>query len=217
MKKVIIAILVFSSIFAVSLVSFDRDYSRSSKFNLRKLNDHSIVIGEDYFTNQQVFSETSAALLREAVTALTKKKAWGFEPHIKIAINSGGGYVSFFERLAVADGALLEAYIVCTVSTAASMAFTFMIKYCDERIMLPDAYILQHQVYYQNLFGGRRYDDNTRRIALRHSDLEAKVLDIDRDKWFDISRENGDKVFTKDELIKYKIATGFIKEPPKKD
>lgn len=215
MRNLAKVLVVFVIIYAISLLSFNRDYSKSSDFNLRVVNSHSLVIGEDYFTDLGEFNSVTKSLLEEIVTAKTKKRAWGYEPHIKLAINSTGGYVSFFERLEVADELLLSAYIECTVSTAISMAFTFMLKYCDERTMLPRARVMQHMVYAKGLFG-KIFTDKTKRLSLKFSDIEAKVLGIDRYFWFNESRMKGDRYFTKEELTEFKIATGYIKEPPKK-
>lgn len=204
-KRLCLLIIVTLGTLLVSL-SCDKDYGSISNNSLREINKQEVVIDAYFFRDDSTLQTTTTKLL-----ALIKRNhhiymSTGIKVPVMVGISSGGGYTSFFDYLMLLEKPLRQAYIVCTVSKAASMAFTFMINFCDKRIILKDAVIMQHRVYKKTLFG-KMFDDNSNRLSVKYSDMEAKVLGIPKDKWFKISRGKSDKYFTRDELVKYGIAT----------
>jgi len=189
----------------------DVDNVRHDSSNLRAVNDHDIVIGEYFFTDEATFNHTAQLLFTDLKITNIIKQAFGIVTPIRIALLSSGGYLYLYERLA-GNRILKDAYIVCTVATAESVAFTFMIDFCDERIMLPNAKVLTHKAYALDIFGRKIFTDSNMRATIAHSDMEAEVLGIDKGEWFKISRMNGDKYYSREELEKYKIATKFIED-----
>ena len=103
--------------------------------------------------------------------------------------------------------------VVCTVSSAASMAFTFMVMFCDERLILPDAYIMSHSIFYYGILFKKMFNDNTKRYTIKYSDSEAAKLGHNKEFWYIFSRMNDDKEYTEEEMLKYGIATKILKRP----
>lgn len=67
---------------------------------------------------------------------------------------------------------------------------------------------MTHQVYTPAILG-KNYSDGSKRITIKHSDSEAEVLGIDKYQWYRVSRMNGDKYFTVQEMKQFKIGTSF--------
>lgn len=182
------------------------NYAEQSLDNLREINNHNIIIGDMYFLSQGNFHAVNKQIYQAILHSLEMQKLFGVDEPIHIALQSGGGYVHLYEMVSRAK-LFKQAYIVCTVSKAESVAFTFMMNFCDERIILKDAVVMTHKVYISGLL--KYFTDSTQRFTVKHSDSEAAVLDLDKDEWYKFSRENGDKYFTVEEMKKYKIGTKF--------
>lgn len=207
MTKVIIG-MVF--ILLIGALTSDYDTAYSSRANMRAINSHSLVIGEDFFQDGAVFGRTLGDLGERLQIVNTLESVFGIKTPIHLGINSLGGLLGLYDALDEYGQGLLQAHVVCTISAAASMAFTFIIKYCDERIMLPEAVVMTHRAYIP-LWFSKLFTDATERATLKYSDEEAAILGQDPDFWYKLTRENGDKEFTVEEMKKYKIATGFVK------
>lgn len=210
MKKGL-TILLLSCIFLfLYSLSVNSDSSTSSLENLRTINDQEVVVGDDFFKSEVEFARVVNQLM---MFATSQASLWGnnnLKTPIKVGLSSGGGFVYLYDRLERLSEPLKELYLVCTINKAQSMAFTFMLEFCDERLMLPDAQIMQHQIYALKELGGKRFDDDSKRLSLKYSDREAEVLGLDKKFWFSLTRGTKDKEFNDDELKMYKIATGFI-------
>jgi len=207
-KKLILALAL---LLGTTYLFSNEDYSEHNVSNLRIINEHSIVIDQGYFTDGKVFDRTTRDLFKMVAAQQALKMTTGVIIPIEIAVLSNGGYISFYDSLS-GDLHLKDAYIVCTVATAESIAFSFMIEFCDERIMLPKASVMTHHAFAFNAFGAKVFTDSSKRASIRHSDLEAIELNIDRDKWYAISRMQGDKFYSKKEMKEYGIATDFLEE-----
>lgn len=197
-------------LFAAYLFS-DVDNRISSEFNLRKINEQGIVIGEHFFLDETVFSETIKQISVKIQTRKMLKALTGIDIPLFVGINSMGGYVRLYELLEEYGEPIKQMHVVCTVSSAASIAFTFMLNFCDERLMLPDAFVMSHQTFSPSLFS-KVFNDSTYRDSLKQSDSEAEKIGQDKYFWFEYTRKQGDKKFSVDEMKKYKIATGFIEK-----
>lgn len=182
-------------------------YGTISKKTLDKLNSNVIKISPDFFNDRSVLISTINDIERYLNSMDAKSRAYGSPKVLQISIVSGGGSVSlyrYFDR--VIGGRFKKAHVICNVGFAMSMAFTFMINYCDERILEVDSSVGQHQVY-MSLFGIVIRNDNSRRISRELSDIEAEVLGLDYDYWYYISREHGDKYFDNIEVKEFGIKT----------
>ena len=178
--------------------------------SLRIINDHDIIIDTTFFREGGSAEYVITRQLMPATIAAKLGEVTGEHKPIKVAFMSHGGSVEIFE--AIKDIPFIKnAYIICTIGAAESIAFTYMIHICDERIMLPNAQVMTHTAYYMTPSGSFR-DDDTKRVSIIQSDLEAKTLGLDKDVWYQVSRGNGDKYYDIKEMEKYKISTGTIKE-----
>jgi len=179
------------------------DHYVLSNKSLRIINSHDIII-DDYFfmaggsaqyvIMSQLMPRILENKLQETLGVPTKP--------IRVAFMSGGGMISMYDT-AMKFKEIKKAHIICTIGSAQSVAFTYMMQICDERIILPKAEVMTHPVYN----GNNTRTDGTRSITIKHSDGEAKILNIDKDKWYDISRNQGDKYYTPTEMLKYGIDT----------
>lgn len=210
--------IILSLIFALIYISVDSDYTTKSLFSLREVNSHEIIIDDSFFLDHHNFNKTLTKI-NQIFGMRVFKSMFGLpintrEP-IYIAIQSNGGYLHLLEQI-IDYKMLIDSYVICTISTANSAAFTFMVRFCDERIILPDAEIMTHKAFAMDIFGNKIFTDYNKLLTVKHSDLEAEILNIDKDKWYKLSRESGDKFFTKEELKKYNIGTEFIDFPKPK-
>ncbi len=134
-----------------------------------------------------------------------KGKAFGYYPIIKVGLLSGGGKTVLYDDFAEAYGDLLRnAEVHCEVSIAGSMAFTFMVDFCDKRRFTEDSIVIQHKVF-MSILGMKFFNEDSERLTLKYSNLEADRLNIDPMKWYFISRMDGDHYFTNEELKKYNL------------
>lgn len=180
-----------------------KDHYVLSNKSLRIINSHDIIIDDSFF---MMGGSAQYVVMRQLMPLIfdnkLKEVLGTHDSSIRIAFMSGGGMVSIYDT-AMGFKEIKKAYIICTIGSAQSVAFTYMMQICDERIILPNAELMTHPVYN----GNNTRTDGTRSITVKHSDGEAKILKIDRDKWYDISRNQGDKYYTPDEMIKYGIDT----------
>lgn len=194
------------------LASFYIPDSSESQEIIRRLNTlkHTqVVIGTEYFRDEAVFENTNATINRLLDTADTKRRAYGYEPEISVGILSGGGRVDFYEKFSERYGERLRAAkVTCTISFAGSMAFTYMLEFCDEREFMGDTLIMQHRVYY-SLFGYKFFNEATEELSKKFSSIEADRLGVDDMVWFYVSREQGDHYFDSSEIKEFNLATSI--------
>jgi len=172
-----------------------------------KLKSNVILVGPKFFIDRSEFNSVSDHIARYLDSLEPRHKAWGIPKVIDISIVSGGGRVSYYEDLVAAMGTRLRtAHVRCHVGFAASMAFTFMLDFCDERLYFPETVVIQHQVYI-SFYGIKLFTQGTVRLSRKYSDLEATRLSLPKEIWWKISREQGDKFFTKNEQLVYRLRT----------
>ncbi len=178
-----------------------------SKGTQDKLNSNVLLVGETFFTNRTEFEFMSDNIERYLDSLEPRFKAFGTPKVIDISIVSGGGRVSWYLELDKRFGKRLkEAHVRCTVGFAGSMAFTFLINFCDERLFSHDTIVMQHQVY-ASFFGMAIYTKDTVELSKYFSNIEAMSLGISRKKWYEVSRNNGDKFFNRSEEYKFNLRT----------
>jgi len=207
--------VVFCTIFALSLtaiVSYEHMYKPAkdhyvlSNNSLRIINSHDIVIDNTFFMQGGSAEYVVTKQLMPFIFVSKISESLGFKAlPIRVAFLSNGGSVDLYEALITITD-IKDAYIICTIGAAQSIAFTYMMYICDERIILPKAEVMSHPVYY-NTPKGSYSDAGTRTATIAQSDSEAVVLGIDKDEWYSISREQGDKYYTPTEMIRYGIDT----------
>jgi len=174
---------------------------------IAKLKSNVLIVGPEFFTDRNEFDRVSDDINRYLDSLEPRYKAWGTPKVIDISIVSGGGRVSYYEDLVAAMGNRLRAaHVRCYVGVAGSMAFTFMLDFCDERIFFSDTIVMQHQVF-MSIYGIKIFTRSTVRLSHKYSDLEADRLGIPRDMWWAISREQGDKFFSPNEQFVYRLKT----------
>jgi len=150
--------------------------------------------------------------LQAMANAATPFKELGIEifkdQTVNLIINSSGGRVDFGYKLLNFVNFIkyhLKIKTTCYIKEASSMAFTVAISICDKRIALEGIEMMQHPVS----VGSKYYTTSTKIDDILISALEASRLGIDPKEWRKISKEQGDKFFTKEEMIKYKLIHEF--------
>lgn len=157
----------------------------------------------------------SPELAYEAVKPITKLIT-GLGPFSKllqgqtlnVLIESNGGRVDLGYKIIKHLNELkyrIGFKLKCHIKTAASMAFTIMLSICDERVGLKGLFLMQHPV---------RYSNGVRTVKTKIDDLdinksEARILGVKPSVWLALSKQDGDHVFTKEEIKKFKLVTSY--------
>lgn len=207
--RIITEVLVLVACLAYMSIPQANDSWRStlSKHTQDVLDSNMLIIEEDFFTNEDTFESTVDDIERYLESLSPRHRAYGIPEVIELSILSGGGRVDFFEELQDRIGYRLKAaHVKCNVGVAASMAFTFMLHFCDERVFERDTKVIQHQVYI-SFMGWKIFTQGTIELSHKYSDMEAEALGINKDMWYEVSREHGDKWFSTLEEFVYKLKT----------
>lgn len=138
------------------------------------------------------------------------------ETQITIFVDSSGGSVELLFNLTEAVESIkdLNIHIECIIANASSATFTLVQSICDTRLLLSKGKLIQHKTYYpiEGLFKSYKYfDSNSTLLSIKMSNIEAARIGKNASEWYKISRENGDKYFTEEEALKYKLIDGIIK------
>lgn len=171
-----------------------------------------VIIVDPYSLANKQLAQNSAKSLQNLVKVAKPWMDLGI-PLLKgktfnVIINSPGGRVSVGNNLInyiLTVKKYLGIKLVCHIKQASSMAFSLAISICDKRIGLKDVKMLSHPSSY----GGSVQTTTTKMNDIVRNYHEAKALNLDPVKWRKISKEQGDKVFTKEEMIKYKLIHEF--------
>jgi hypothetical protein len=190
----------------------------TSKFSHKELEEIDPVLIVDYRTlvDQASFSGAVSAMLTNLVDRgilLAGPYGTTVNPNvagysIPIIIESSGGYVSLGNQLKsllkpMRDNGLL---INCYVAEAKSMAFNIVVTSCDKVIAKSDAVFMQHRTH---------CGMNCSTASTVHSDVklakeEAKALGIKYADWLSLTRGEDDKIFSKEEIKKYKLVDEWM-------
>lgn len=223
-KKVASNILMGIGLLSISLIGYD--YLSSGNISdkvspdvIRKIGKVDISLGYNDLRKGDSFSLELFDYLKANVKYSRLPPVFKAPPipyyntEVVILISSNGGSVSkmfsFIKTFKFLKRRGLK--VKCYIGNAKSAAFTFMLSVCDTRILLKGAELAQHPTYLP--YGdGKLYTTHTKYSSVEMSDIEAKVLDIDPKKWYNITRnESKDKFFTEKEALKYKIVHKVLK------
>lgn len=192
MMRIILFILIATTITRTITVSAqlipDVHYALSNE-SIKIIKEHDIIIGQEFFKKPELASQIIIEKFVEPMVrnSIARSRGMPTQP-IRIAFLSHGGNVRVLNTL-MSLGFVKNEYVICTIGVACSAAFTYMMHVCDERRILPNAVVLTHPVVARD-WNGRVIKKDT--LAIRYtreqSDSEAKVLNIEKDKWYDISR-----------------------------
>ena len=128
----------------VEAQNFPDSHHRLSKQSMDILRSHDIIIDDYFFSTPNYAAKLIVEKLIPKVLSNSLKRSRNVPvDKIRIAIASHGGYVSILDATLTLDFIKNE-YIICTIGDAASAAFTLMMSICDERKILPNAFLLTH-------------------------------------------------------------------------
>ena len=198
---------------------FNDDIEITSDFSYEEIEKIDPVIALGYYTliSDDVFPlhimELKANLIRKNVLVSNPVYGEFINPEkigesVNIIIQSPGGKVDIGAQLIMILNSLRSAGIKvnCYVSEAQSMAFSVMVTSCDKIIAKKDVILMQHRISYGK--GKTTVDTFVSDIKLAYA--EADALEIDRKEWLSITKTKEDKVFSYDEIIKYKLVDEWI-------
>lgn len=131
---------------------------------------------------------------------------------IGLLIDSNGGSIDLLKYLV---GNLqriksLNVKFTCYIANAKSSAFTFVQSICDDRILLKNGELMQHEAYFPTSLKGKYKDSSTKLLSIAMAKAEADRIGMKLSEWYKISRENGDKFFTEEEAKKYKLIDSVL-------
>lgn len=189
------------------------DTANISVGKLREYSNSGVIMVSDTFLSKESAMElanqiTDTVLCSPELKIMSQiTKVPSCVKEITLLIDSNGGYVGLMFGLVNGINNMKAYFGVkfkCLINNASSSAFTFVQAICDKRILLKDGKMLQHKVYGESE-GIVIYNNDTTITSIQMSDLEADRIGINKDEWYKISRENGDKSFTVKEMLKYNL------------
>jgi ATP-dependent protease ClpP protease subunit len=198
---------------------FNDDIEITSDFSYEEIEKIDPIIAVGYYsligdsTFPSHIMELKASLIRKSI--LVSHPVYGefINPEkigesVNIIIQSPGGKVDIGAQLIMILNSLRSAGIKvnCYVSEAQSMAFSVMVTSCDKIVAKKDVILMQHRISYGK--GKTTVDTFVSDIKLAYA--EADALEIDRKEWLSITKTKEDKVFSYDEIIKYKLVDEWI-------
>lgn len=208
--KLVLAILILFGVGNIVSSYFDPPESNIQESLIQKLQIDAVAnqtffifgnLSENFISgiDNKLFSE--GALVPGMFGPMPTGKA----VEVTLLIDSWGGYVDLmYSRIAMVNR--LKEFNVsfkCYVADARSAAYSFVVSSCDKVILLKGGVMMMHRV---SLGGSDMQCPSCMVDDFSMSKLEFKnVKGISFKEYFDLTRNNGDKYFTEEELLKYGI------------
>lgn len=208
--KLVLAILILFGVGNIASSYFDPPESNIQESLIQKLQIDAVAnqtffifgnLSENFISgiDNKLFSEGALVL------GMFGPMPTGKAVEVTLLIDSWGGYVDLmYNRIAMVNR--LKEFNVsfkCYVADARSAAYSFVVSSCDKVILLKGGVMMMHRV---SLGGSDMQCPSCKVDDFSMSKLEFKnVKDISFKEYFDLTRNNGDKYFTEEELLKYGI------------